>query len=531
MQGTSVQLDLDRRLEKRGYWFDSELADRAQIFFEHYINHSQGRWAGQPFRLAPWQVRLVRRLFGWCRPDGTRRYRRLLLWVPRKNGKSTLAAGIALFLLFADGEAGAQVYAAAGNKEQAEIVFGEGKNMVRASPELDDRAEVLKNSIFFPESLGRFQAISSKAHTKHGLNPHGVICDEIHVWPDRELYDVLTSASGARRQPLEVVISTAGSDIGSFGKELFDTALKLRDGILEDPDTLAEVYCADPDDDYADPAVWRKANPNLDVSISEDFLRAELEKVKQTPGRLAAFKQMYLNIWSQDVKAWLSIDAWRKCGGKRVPWAKYKGRRCWAGLDLSSTKDLTAFVLLFPNDDGTFDIVPTFFCPQENAQRRAKVDRVQYPLWIQQGHLIATPGNTVDYDYIIAHIATGVAPHVDLLEVAYDPWNASGTAQELQDTHGITMVPIRQGYQSLSEPSKQVEKNILSRQYRHDGNPVMTWMVSNVVVDTDPAENIKPNKAKSRERIDGIVGLVMAQLRASLDAGPSVYDERGLLTI
>lgn len=530
MQGSEVQLALDRKLERRGYWFDSELANRAQIFFEHYINHSQGRWAGQPFRLEPWQLRLIRRLFGWCRPDGTRRYRRLLLWVPRKNGKSTLASGIALFLLFADGEAGAQVFAAAGNKDQAEIVFGEGKNMVRASPELDDRAETLKNSIFVPESLGRFQAISSKAHTKHGLNPHGVICDEIHVWPDRDLYDVLTSASGARRQPLEVVISTAGSDIGSFGKELFDTALKLRDGILEDPDTLAEVFCADPEDDYADPQVWRKANPNLGVSITEDYLRAELEKVKQTPGRLAAFKQMYLNIWSQDIKAWLSIDAWRKCGGKRVPWAKYAGRRCWGGLDLSTTTDLTAFVLVFPNEGDTFDVVSHFWCPEERIQYRAKVDRVQYPLWVQEKCIHSTPGNVVDYEHIEAFIA-GLLPQIDLLEIAYDPWNATEFAQRLQDKHGITMAKTRQGFQTLSEPSKQLERLVLSRRIRHDGNPALTWMVSNVVVDTDPAGNIKPNKAKSRERIDGVVALVMALSRASLDQGPSVYDGRGLITV
>lgn len=530
MQGSAVEQALDRKLERLGNWFDAELADRAQIFFEHYINHSSGKWAGQSFRLEPWQLRIIRRLFGWCRTDGTRRYRRLLLWVPRKNGKSTLASGIALFLLFADGEAGAQVYAAAGNKEQAEIVFGEGKNMVRASAELEDRAEILKNSIFVPDTLSRFQAISSKAHTKHGLSPHGVICDEIHVWPDRELYDVLTSASGARRQPMEVVISTAGSDIGSFGHELFDTALKLRDGILEDPATLAQVFCAEPDDNWEDPAVWRKANPNLGVSISEDYLRSELEKVKQTPGRLAAFKQMYLNIWSQDVKAWLSIDAWRKCGGKRLSWAKFKGRRCYGGLDLSSTTDLSSLELVFPDQDDTFDVVSFFWCPEDKAQYRAKVDRVQYPLWIQQGHIKATPGNAVDYAYIVTTIA-GLLPQIDLVELAYDPWNASGVAQELQDEHGVRMVEFRQGFKSMSEPSKLLERLILSRRIRHDGNPVLTWMVSNVVVDVDPAENIKPNKAKSRERIDGVVGLVMALGRASLDEGPSVYEQRGMILI
>ena len=239
---------------------------------------------------------------------------------------------------------------------------------------------------------------------------------------------------------------------------------------------------------------------------------------------------MYLNIWSQDVKAWLSIDAWKKCGGKRVPWAKYKGRRCWGGLDLSTTTDLAALILLFPNDDDTFDVVPHFWCPEERIQHRAKVDRVQYPLWVQEKYLTATPGNVVDYEHIETHIA-GLLPQVDLLELAYDPWNATEFSTRMQDKHGVTMVEMRQGFRSLSEPSKALERLVLSRRIRHDGNPVLTWMVSNVVVDTDPAGNIKPNKAKSRERIDGIVGLVMALSRASLDEGPSVYEDRGLIAI
>lgn len=530
LQGSKHQLREDRKLEKQGYRFVPELADRVQAFFERYLTHSAGEFSGRAFRLEQWQLRILRRLFGWVRPNGTRRYRRLLLWIPRKNGKSTLASGIALYLLTADGEAGAQIYAAATNREQAEIVFDAAKNMATASPDISSIVEVYKKSLFYEARLSRLQAISSKAGTKHGLNPHGIIADEIHAWPSRELYDVLTTASGARRQPLEVVISTAGSNLGSFGYELFDTARKLQDGVLEDPWTLAVVYAADPDDDYSDPAVWRKANPNLGVSISEEYLREKLEQCKQTPSQLAAFKQLHLNLWTQDVKAWLQVEVWKSLE-RKLPWEKFKGRRCWAGLDLSSTKDLTAFYMVFSNADGTFDLVGRFWCPREQAEARAKQDRVQYPLWIQQKHLIATPGNVVDYDWVEKEIAD-VAKHLDLQEVAYDPWGASGLAQRLQDQHGITMVEFRQGFKSMSEPSKDLERLLLQRKLRQDGNPVMTWMVSNVVVEKDPAENIKPSKKHSRERIDGVVALVMGLARARLGQdGGSVYDDRGVIVI
>ncbi len=529
LQGSEVELRLDRKLIKRGWWFDVGLADHFVEFVENLLRHSKGRWAGQPVRLEPWQRRSLRRLFGWRKPDGSRRYRRSAWWIPRKNGKSFIASCVALYLTVGDKENGAEVYSAASEKEQAKIVFAEAKNMVEASDPLTAMTESFKDSIFMPTSRSRYSAVSAKPGSKHGLNVHGVILDELHAFKDRELYDVLTSASGARLQPMEFAISTVGSDIGSFAYEVWDYSVKVRDGVLEDPEFLPVIYAADEGDDWRHPSTWAKANPNLGVSITKKFLEGELKKCEGMPGRVAAFKQLYLNLWTQDVAAWLDLDAWIECalpGIKNLE--RYRGRKCFGGLDLSKTTDLSAFALVFPNDDGTVDSLIWLWCPADSAQKRAKKDRVQYPLWIQQGHITATPGNVVDYRHIRKEIQA-ISAMVDLQEIAYDRVFASELVQRLQDDDGITMVEFRQGFLSLAAPTAELERLITARQITHDGNPCMNWMVSNVVVKMDEAGNIKPNKAKSRERIDGVVALIMALGRSSVRVGTSsVYETRGL---
>jgi len=528
MQGSEVELKLDRKLLKRGWYFQKSEADRVCIFFEQWLRHSKGKWAGESFKLELWQKAKLRRLFGWRRPDGTRRYRRTAWWLPRKNGKSTLAAGSDLFLLVADNEPGAEVYSAASSEEQAGAVFNEAKRMVRASEPLSELTETFKKSIFVPSTLSKYQVLSAKPDSKHGLNVHGIVIDELHTLRDRELYDVLTSASAAREQPMEFLISTAGSDIGSFAYEVWDYSLKVRDGILEDPEFLPVVYCAEEGDDWQHESTWKKANPNYGISVSKAFLKGELKKCEGMPGRVAAFKQLYLNLWTQDVAAWLEIEAWRECGVPGITIDRYKGRKCYIGLDLSLTKDITAMAMVFPNEDGTVDALMRFWCPAENAQKRAKNDRVQYPLWIQQGHIKPTPGNTVDYKYIRREIQE-VGKIVDVQEIAYDRWKAIELSLQLQDEDGFTMVEFGQGTKSMLAPTAELERLILSREITHDGNPCMEWMVSNVVVQTDAAGNMKPNKAKSRERIDGVVALVMALGRSSLGTQTSsVYETRGL---
>lgn len=523
-------LALDERLRREGWWFDVAEADRVCQFFQTYLRHSKGEWFGKPLMLEPWQRAYLRRKFGWRRPDGTRRYRRSFGFIPRKNGKSTLAAGEELYHLTADGEPGAQVYSAASNKDQAGQVFDEAKNMVSASPELSAILTVYKDSIFFQRTLSRLQAISSKPGSKHGYNPHAVIVDEVHALPDRDLYDVLTTGFAARRQPMETVISTAGDDVGSFGFELWEYACKLRDGLLEDPECLAMIFAADPEDDWEDERTWRKANPNFGVSVKADFLRGELKKAKGMPGRLAAFLQLYLNIWSQSARAWLDANRWKACA--RVVWdpEKYHRRDCYVGLDLSRTTALTAAAFIFPNDDGTCDAFFRYWCPEENVDARSKRDKVTYDAWIQQGHLRPTPGNVVDFA-VIREELKAMSKVARIKEVAYDRWMAAMLVNQLQDEDGLTMVEHGQGFKDMSPACKELERVLLSDLIRHDHNPITAWMVSNVVVDTDAAENIKPNKEKSRDRIDGVVALGMALNRATLRAPPSVYSKRGIVTL
>lgn len=528
-QGSAIELALDRRLRLRGYRFDPDHADRI-CHFVGLCKHSKGRWAGQPIVLEPWQRRIIRRLFGWRRPDGTRRYRRAALWLPRKNGKSTLIAVLLLYLTCADGEGGPQVFSAASNREQAGQVFDEAKLMVQASPELSAAAALSKSAIYFPRFNGVYRVLSAKPGSKHGLNVSGVGIDEVHAIKDRELYDVLTSASASRTQPLEIIISTAGNNVGSFGYELWEYALKVRDGALEDPEFMAIVYAADPGDDWRDEKVWAKANPNLGVSISLDYLRGELTKTKGMPGRIAAFKQLYLNLWTQAAEAWLAIEKCRACMSSPRPLSAFRGRRCWGALDLSSTTDLTALALVFePEEDGVYDLAVFFWVPRDTALEHERADRAQYVTWIDQRFIRATPGNVVDYDQVERDVAR-IARFVDLQELAYDRWGASQISQRLQDYHGITLVQHGQGYKDMSPAAKEFERVVLSRQVRIHENPVMLWQLSNVVVRRDPSGNIKPDKSRPANRIDGVVAALMALARASLrEQTTSVYETRGVI--
>lgn len=529
-QGSEVERALDERLKKQGWWFDQPEAERICHFFETYIRHSKGEWAGQTIKLQDWQKRYLRRKFGWRRPNGTRRYRRSVMFLPKKNGKSLMAAGEELYHLTADGEPGAQVYSCAANKDQAGEVFEEAKKMVGASPELSNLLEVYAGSIFFQRTQSRLQSISSKAATKHGFNVHASIFDEVHAFATSELYDVVSAGAGARRQPMETVISTAGNNIASFGFELFDMAVKLRDGILEDPECLAIVYAADPDADWRSEEVWRAANPNFGVSVNPDFLRGELAKTRMRPAHEPVFRQLYLNIWSQAAKAWLPIEKWRACKSGNISIEALRGRPCWGALDLSRSIDMSAFVLIFPLEDGEYASLEWFWCPEARVQERSRTDKAQYASWIQQGSLLATEGDVIDYRFIRQKIKE-LGKVFKIQEIAYDRKYATEIVQNLQDLDGFTMVDVGQGMLSMSGPTKELERLLYARQFHHAGNPVTTWMASNVVVKMDEAENIKPDKKKSTDRIDGIVAMIMALGRATLREGDSVYKKRGLIVL
>ncbi len=513
------------------FWFDENAANRAVIFFERYLKHTKGKWAGAKFELMDWQKNdIIRPLFGWKRKDGTRKYRTAYIEIPRKNGKSTLSSGIALYLLFADNEYGAEIYSAAADREQAAIVFEIAKAMVEASPALKKRAKIYKRSIVVPKTMSSYKVLSADAPTKHGLNAHGIIFDELHAQPNRELWDVLTTSTGAREQPLVVAITTAGYDKNSICWEQHDYARKVLDGIIDDPSFFAYMAAADENDDWRDPKTWKKANPGLGQTVKLEYLEQEAKKAEQIPAYQNTFRRLHLNQWTQQDERWLDMAAWDATAGV-VNANKLIGHECYGGLDLASTTDIAALVLLFPMDNGNYHILPYFWIPEANMKERIIRDKVPYDAWTRDGFIEATEGNVIDYGVIRKRI-NELGRIYNIKEIGHDPWNATQLSLEL-DGDGFTMVPIRQGFASLSSPTKELMNLVLSKKIKHGGNPVLRWMADNMVVKQDPAGNIKPDKSKSTEKIDGIVALIMAIDRATRhkEDKKSVYEERGIITL
>ena len=508
--------------EPDGYWWDEHAANRVVEFIERFCRHHKGEWAGQPFRLEPWQREIVRTIFGWRRPDGTRRFRTAYVEVPRKNGKTELAAAVGLYLLVADGEAGAEVYSAATKRDQARIVHNAAKQMLRRSPDLRRFVEQYRDNLVVPATASKFEALSSESHTLDGLNPHGIILDELHAHRDRHLRDVLITGTGARRQPLEWIITTAGVyNPASIGWEMHDYAVNVLQGVFEDETFFAYIAAADEEDDWQDPATWAKANPNLGVSVKLEYLEELADRAAKSPSFLNTFFRYHLNIWTQQLERWIPIEAWDRCGGP-VDEGALIGRRCFGGLDLSSTIDITALALAFPAEDGSYDLVMRFWVPEDRLHERSERDRVPYDAWARDGWLQVTPGNVVDYGFIREEIHR-LADRYEIVELAYDPWNASKLAVELFGD-GVPMVEFRQGYASMSPAAKEFERLVTAGLLRHGGHPVLRWMANNVTIRQDPAGNIKPDKERSREKIDGIVAAIMAIGRASVhNAAPSPY--------
>ncbi len=488
-----------------GHWFDQAAADRAVGFFRDCLTHTKGEWAGQPLELSDWQAdRIIRPLFGWKRADGTRRYRTAFIMIPRKAGKSTLAAGIGLYLLFADGEPGAEVYSAAADRDQAGIVFEMARGMVAACPMLSKRAEAFKRAITVPSTASSYKVLSSDAYTKHGLSASGIIFDEVHAQPDRELWDVLTTSVGARRQPLTVAITTAGYDRHSLCFELYDYACKVRDGVIDDPAFLPVIYEAEQGDDWKSPATWRKAHPGIGVSVKEEFFEAECAKAQHLAAYQNTFRRLYLNQWTEQADRWISLDTW-DANDTELP--DLEGRECFAGLDLASTTDVAALVLAFPVGDRLY-LLPKFWIPADGMRRRIERDRVPYDAWVRDGWVEKTDGATTDYDVIRARINT-LGERYKIRDVAIDRWNATQLGTQLQ-SDGFAVFGFGQGMASMSAPMKELERRLLGGTIGHGGNPVLRWMASNMAATQDAAGNIKPDRTKSTNRIDGIVAAIMA---------------------
>lgn len=496
------------------HW-DAEAADHAADFFPECLTHVKG-FSGT-FDLIPWQRDFVRTLFGWKRPDGTRRYREALVAVPRKNGKSLLAAGLGLYCLRCDQERGPEVYCAAATADQATMVFGPAASMVRQNPLLSKHLKVLDaTKRILSESNGGFlRAIPAEAAQAHGFNASAVIFDELHTQPSRDLYDVLKTSQGARSKsavqdgrggPLFVSITTAGHDRHSICFEVWQHARNVRDGINPDPHFLPVLYELAEAEDWTDRKVWKRVNPNLDVSISMDFLEEEFSRATAIPAYENTFRNLYLNQWTEQAVRWLPLDKWDACGGG-LPLDKLQGCECWCGLDLSTTTDVSAFAMAFRLDD-LVQVVCRFWVPEESAIERERRDRVPYRQWAQQGFLTMTPGNSIDYDIIRAEI-NQLRLAYNIRQIAIDRWNATQLAGQLQGD-GFDCGMFGQGYASMSSPSKELERLVVDNLLRHSGNPVLRWMAANVAVEMDAAGNLKPSKARSMERIDGIVATIMA---------------------
>ncbi|MBO8158839.1 terminase TerL endonuclease subunit [Thermosyntropha sp.] len=506
-------------------------ADQAVAFFKA-LRHTKGRWAGRSFELLPWQEKIIRDIFGTLRPDGTRQYRTVYIEVPRKAGKSTLASGIALYLLF-EGEPGAEVYSAAADRDQASIVFEQAKAMVLGSPELSRYAEVYKRAIFVPRLGATYKVLSADAPTKHGLNAHGIIFDELHVQPNRELWDTLTTSTGARTQPLIVAITTAGYDRNSICWELHEYACKVRDGLIQDPSFYPAIFAADEDDDWTKLETWKKANPSLGFTVQEEFYQQEIKKALEMPSYENTVKRLYLNVWTQQINRWISLQLWDENAGMVVE-EELKGRVCYGGLDLSSVSDITAWVMVFPDEEDPekVEVLCRFWVPEAQLNNSQNRYRDQYIKWVKQGFLKTTPGDAIDYSFIKDQILRD-AETFQLVDLNIDRlFQAHQLAIEL-DEEGLTVVGMGQGFMSMATPMKELERRLLARKICHGGNPVLRWMADNVAVKQDPAGNLKPDKATSQGKIDGIVALVMALDRAMRHEQNkrSIYEDRGVITL
>ncbi|MDR0531079.1 MAG: terminase large subunit [Oscillospiraceae bacterium] len=517
-----------------GSVYKERFADSAVYFCQH-LKHTKGKWHGVPFELLNWQEQIVRDLFGIVRKyDECRQFRRAYIELPKKNGKSELAAAIALLLTCTDLEHGGEVYGCATDRQQASIVFDVALQMV-------EQFSGLKKYITFNSHLKRltfkplnsfYQVLSAEAFSKDGINAHGIIFDELHAQRSRELFDVVTSGSGlAREQPLTFIITTAGFDRNSICWEQHQKAEGVLRGTIIDPTFDPVIYSAADDDDWTDPEVWRRVNPSFGVTIDPSGFRAEFEDAKLNPSNENKFRRLSLNQWVRQTTRWMPMETWDHCAFD-VDLGRLKGRKCYGGLDLSSTEDMTAFVLVFPpeDDDDKYIILPFFWVPDETLHKRVAKDHVPYDQWVARGLLEATDGAVINYNFVRKKIEE-LSDIYEIQEIAFDRWGASLIRQNLEDV-GFKMIRFGQGYDSMSPASKELMRLVLQRRVAHGGHPILRWNFDNIVVRQDETGNIKPNKSKITERIDGAIATIMALDRATrLETRGSVYDKRGLLII
>jgi len=523
----------DPFIHAEAYYFDEQTALNAIRFFEKGLVHVKGKLAGQNIVLEDWQKSIVANLLGWKNKETHyRRYVESFIFVPRKNGKTTLISGLALYALFVDKEKGAEIYCAAAEREQANYLFQISKAQVLKNPTLRDNCEIYTRAITIEKKDSFYKPISADANTKHGANPHFAVIDELHAQPNRNLVDVLETGTEAREESMIVSITTSDYERVSICNEKYAYACKVRDnpkGFMPDPTFFPVIYEASKKDDWESEKVWRKANPNYGVSVIPWKFKLKYQKAKEIPAFQNTFKRLYLNIRTEQAERWIDMDEWRKCDAP-LKLKDLKGKECYAGLDLSSKDDITALVLLFK--DEPHSILPFFWIPEANAYKREKTHRVPYLTWKREGLLEMTPGNTIDYKYIRKKV-NDLSELYDIQEIAFDPWNAQQLSNQLQDEDGFTMVEFRQGWKSMNEPCKNLQVLMKRQAIKHGGNEILEWMAGNVAVKIDESENIRIDKKKSFEKVDGIVALAMAIGRgiANIADEGGAYDDGELFVI
>ena len=518
--------DMDNALDK-GWYFDRKAAQRAISFIER-LKHTKGQWAGLRFKLEPWQQFIIWNIFGWKMADGTRRFRYAYVEIARKNGKTALSAGIGLYMLFADGESRPEVYSAATVKDQARICFSDAVEIVKAT-DLKNYLTPYRNSIVYELKGGMMKPLSSDYGTHDGLNPSCGIIDEFHAHKDSGMFDVIKSAFGARKQPLMFIITTAGFNKAGACYAYRDNVIKILRGINEDDTLFGIIYTMDANEDWDNPQMWIKSNPNLGVSLFPNYLEDQVNDAKNRPEAVRNVMTKNVNLWVDAEKTWILDDAWMKCVGT-TEIEDLRGCECWGGLDLSNVSDITAFVLIFHEND-KFQLLPFFWIPEEKMLEKIRKENINYDLWVKAGFVKVTSGNVLDYEFVKADILQIVEIY-DLQSSAYDRWNSSQTIIDLQN-EGMECNPFGQGYGSMSAPSKEFEKLVLSEKIEHFGNPVLRWMLSSTLIKTDPAGNIKPDKEKSVQKIDGIVASIMALgewMTAQAEDDNDPYSKRGMLS-
>jgi phage terminase large subunit-like protein len=495
---------------KRGLIWNARAAQHRIGFYRRFLRHSKGEWARRAVELSGWQKFVIGSVFGWKRTDGTRRFRYVYEEVPRKNGKSTLLAGVGLDMLLCDDELGAEIYAAATKRDQARIIFDEAKRMVSASPELQRYVNRFKLNLSVDRTGSKFEPLSSDERTLDGLNPHCVLIDELHRHRTRALLDVMDTAVGARRQPLIWIITTAGDDAPeSVYAAENDYAVKVLEGTLHDDNVFAFISTIDKDDRWDDPKAWAKANPNLGISVKLDDLERQAQKAAKSPSALVAFKRLRLNVRTSDSERAIDMALWAKNSRGRFDPDKLERRRCWGGLDLSSKIDITAFVKLFePDEDNVMRVAARFWMPADTINERADRDRMPYRRWVDEGWIEATTGNVIDHKEIKSAIVQD-AKAFELESVAFDPWNATQLAVELNEA-GVEALDFVQGIRTYTAPTKELLALLAGRKLDHGNNPVLAVMASNMKVQHDKNLNCMPHKAKSIGRIDGMTALIMA---------------------